>query len=239
MPQSFNQELMIPIQEVMSVNKTSDDKCQSTSRTDSPDDLERPETRYEQTQTQASMSTIGTCPLTTSNQQVPSKMESQGESSSLSSCEMRQIDKLLSSAPNRAAISIDALKIIQEKRGWVSDESLLLLSQYTHIPVSNLDSVATFYNLIFRQAVGEIVLHPCNGISCDLMGGQLVRDTIINQLHIQPGQTTADNRFTLIPLPCLGACDKAPVMIAAKQLYQQLAPHSTTQLINQLRGDKS
>ncbi|BAJ01612.1 NADH dehydrogenase I, E subunit [Shewanella violacea DSS12] len=156
----------------------------------------------------------------------------------LSPCEIKQLDKLLASAPYPAAVSIDALKVIQQQRGWVSDTSLSLLSAYIQVSVAELDSVATFYNLIFRQAVGEVVLHPCDGISCDLMGGVEVRAAISQKLHINPGETTPDNRFTLIPLPCLGACDKAPVMIASKHVYPHLTLNKIAQLIDELDGDK-
>ena len=160
------------------------------------------------------------------------------DSSQLSPCETQQLDKLLASAPYPAAVSIDALKVIQQQRGWVSDASLSLLSAYIHVSIADLDSVATFYNLIFRQAVGEIVLHPCDGISCDLMGGVEVRAAISQKLQINPGETTPDNRFTLIPLPCLGACDKAPVMIASKQVYPHLSVSKIAQLIDELEGHK-
>ena len=141
------------------------------------------------------------------------------ETVELSDVEKAQIDKLLVETPYISGASIDALKIIQNHRGWVSDASLLALSLYLNLPLADLDSVATFYNLIFRQPVGKVVLHPCDGISCDLMGGQRIRQCLHKQLNITNGQTTEDNQFTLIPLPCLGACDKAPVMIANKTLF--------------------
>jgi NADH-quinone oxidoreductase subunit E len=152
----------------------------------------------------------------------------------LSDVEKAQIDKILLETPHTSGASIDALKIIQSHRGWVSDASLVALSEYLTLPLSDLDSVATFYNLIFRQPVGKVVLHPCDGISCDLMGGKKIRQCLSKHLNISNGQTTQDNQFTLISLPCLGACDKAPVMIANQTLYELIQKESVPLILNTL-----
>lgn len=158
----------------------------------------------------------------------------EADSTRLSAEEQHGIDALISHSPQLAGITIDALKLIQAERGWVSDASLHALSLYTNIPVADLDSVATFYNLIFRQPVGTVVLHPCDGISCDLMGAEHIRQCLSQQLNINAGETTSDNHFTLIPLPCLGACDKAPVMIANKQLFENMTENEIPELIKAL-----
>lgn len=121
----------------------------------------------------------------------------------LSAEEKQQIDQALAHVPQAAGASIDALKIVQQHRGWVSDGALRALSDYMQVSVADLDAVATFYNLIFRLPVGNVVLHPCDGISCDLMGGAKIRACISKKLNIGNAQTTSDNQFTLIPLPCL------------------------------------
>ncbi|WP_057831549.1 NADH-quinone oxidoreductase subunit NuoE [Colwellia sp. TT2012] len=161
------------------------------------------------------------------------------ETVELSDVEKAQIDTLLLKTPYASGASIDALKIIQNHRGWVSDASLLALALYLNLPLADLDSVATFYNLIFRQPVGKVVLHPCDGISCDLMGGQKIRQCLNKQLKISNGQTTDDNQFTLIPLPCLGACDKAPVMIANETLFELIQAENLPLILNNLIEEKS
>lgn len=157
----------------------------------------------------------------------------------LSDVEKYSIDKLLEHTPYPSGITIDALKVLQKHRGWISNGCIAALAEYTHIPPADIDSVATFYNLIFRSPVGDITLHPCNGISCELMGSKSVQQCISNTLNIQPGETTDDHHFTLIPLPCLGACDKAPVMMANQHLYELLNDHAIAQVLNKLEGHKS
>jgi NADH-quinone oxidoreductase subunit E len=170
----------------------------------------------------------GTHPLITTNEVVQ-----------LSDSEKQQIDKALHHVPFASGASIDALKIVQQHRGWVSDSALKALSEHMGISTADLDGVATFYNLIFRQPVGKVVLHPCDGISCDLMGGKKVRGEISKKLAIGDAQTTDDNQFTLIPLPCLGACDKAPVMIAAEQLFENLSVDQLDNVLEHLTQHSS
>jgi len=151
----------------------------------------------------------------------------------LSAQEIDEIDHLLSHYPEAGGATIDALKIIQKYRGWVSDAALKALAEHTKIPLANLDSVATFYNQIFRKPVGDILVHPCNGVSCALMGYKAVHQTIKNELNISDGQTTADGKYTLISYPCLAACDKAPAMIVNGTLHEKVCPSQVKDILNQ------
>lgn len=140
----------------------------------------------------------------------------------LSTQEIQEIDKEISMVPQRKAACIEALKIVQQHRGWVSDESLHAVATYIDMSVDELDSVATFYNLIFRKPVGRNIILLCDSISCYVMEYQGLYDYLQKQLHIKFGETTADNRFTLLPNACLGACDHAPVMMVNNELYKDL-----------------
>ena len=68
--------------------------------------------------------------------------------------------------PNRQAAAIDALKIVQAERGWVSDQTLAVVARQLSISTAELDGIATFYNLIFREPVGERVILFCDSVSC-------------------------------------------------------------------------
>jgi len=156
------------------------------------------------------------------------------QSATLTHEEQRDLTALLAHCVQPQAIVIDALLVIQRYRGWISDQTLIAIAQFIAVTSAELDSVATFYNLIFRLPVAKIVLHPCNGMVCQLMGGVAVTDKISQCLGINPGQSDKDNLFTLIPLPCLGACDKAPVMIAAKQLFELIRPEHISAILIEL-----
>lgn len=121
--------------------------------------------------------------------------------------------------PTRQAVCIDAMKIVQEHRGWVSDEALRDIGELLELPVADLDGVATFYNLIFRKPVGRHVVRFCDSVSCWIMGCTGLRDHLQARLDLRPGETSADGRFTLLPSVCLGACDHAPVLMVDDDLH--------------------
>jgi len=136
--------------------------------------------------------------------------------------EIREIEDEARHYPARGAVSIDALQIIQRHRGWISDEALQDLAAYLHIDRADLDAVASFYNLIYRKPVGRHVIHVCDSISCWIMGYQRVREELKTRLAIDFGETTRDFRFTLLPIVCLGCCDRAPAMLIDGDLHTDL-----------------
>lgn len=111
------------------------------------------------------------------------------------------------------AACIDALKVVQKRHGWVPDGAIYAIGEVLGISASDVEGVATFYNLIFRQPVGRHVITVCDSISCFLTGYDELIAAIKKRLGIELGQTTPDNRFTLLPICCLGACDKGPVLM--------------------------
>ncbi|MEJ2089858.1 MAG: NADH-quinone oxidoreductase subunit NuoE [Gammaproteobacteria bacterium] len=134
------------------------------------------------------------------------------------------MDAEIADLPDRPSAAIEALRIVQEHRGWVSDESLNAIARHLNMAAAELDSVATFYNLIFRKPVGRHVIMVCDSISCFIMGCDKVRQRLSDELGIEPGETTEDGRFTLLPIVCLGACDKAPTMTIDEELFGQVDP---------------
>ena len=135
-----------------------------------------------------------------------------------------EIEHEISKFQHKHAAAPEALKIVQQYRGWVSDETLTDVADFLDMTVDELDAVATCYNLIFRKPVGRHVIFICDSVSCWVMGYDGIREHLTSRLGIDVGQTTTDGRFTLLPIACLGACDKAPAMIVDQQLYGNLNP---------------
>lgn len=140
----------------------------------------------------------------------------------LSEQEKIEIDEIAGHLFNRRAGSIEALKVVQKHRRWVSDDALRDLAQHLEMTPAELDSVATFYNLIFRKPVGEHVILVCDSISCRLTGEGRVMDYLRRKLNIEPGQTTDDGKFTLLPTSCLGHCEQGPAMMLDDQVLGDL-----------------
>ncbi|MCG3113169.1 MAG: NADH-quinone oxidoreductase subunit NuoE [Candidatus Manganitrophus sp. SB1] len=151
----------------------------------------------------------------------------------LSPEERREIEAELPLYPNKQAVCIDAMQIVQKHRGWVPDEAIQDVASLLDMAPDELDGIATFYNRIFRRPVGRHVLLLCDSVSCWVMGYERVREHLMERLGVGLGQTTADNRFTFLPNVCLGACDRAPVMMVNEDLHSDL----TTEKIDTLLED--
>ena len=137
--------------------------------------------------------------------------------------EIKEIQEEIKQYPQPSVACIDALKIIQQHRGWVSDESVKDIAQILNISNEEVDSVATFYSRIYRKPVGRNVILICDSVSCMIMGYISVYEFISKKLGISFGETTSDNRLTLLPISCLGDCDHAPAMMINDELYNKLS----------------
>ena len=141
----------------------------------------------------------------------------------MSTEEIKEIDEAIGTVPYKKAACIEALKAVQHHRKWISDESLKEVADYMEMTTEELDSVATFYNLIFRKPVGRHIILLCDSISCWVLGYESIRDHLTTRLGIKYGETTSDGRFTLLPNPCLGTCDCAPALMIDSDLYRNLS----------------
>lgn len=153
----------------------------------------------------------------------------------LSPEERSEIEAEFPHYPTREAVCIDAMKIVQKHRGWISDEVLGDIGELLGMSTTDLDGVATFYNLIFRQPVGRHVIYVCDSVSCWIMGSDRQCRHISERLGAGLGETTPDNRFTLLPIVCLGACDHAPVMMIDDDLHHDLDPAKIDRILEGYR----
>ena len=150
----------------------------------------------------------------------------------LTDAEKKEIEDELGKYAQKRAAGPEVLKIVQRRRGWISDETLAHVAAYLEMTEEELDSVATCYNLIFRRPVGRHILLLCDSVSCWVMYYETLFARLQDKLGITFGQTTADGRFTLIPSACLGACDKAPVMMIDDTLYTNLTTEALDDILN-------
>lgn len=149
----------------------------------------------------------------------------------LSTDEIRKINHEIALVPVRKAACIEALKIVQQHRGWISDDSLRAIAAHLEMSAEELDSVATFYNLIFRKPVGRNIILLCDSISCYVMGYREIYEKLQVLLNISFGETTPDARFTLLPNACLGSCDHAPVLMINEDTHRGLTTDKLEEIL--------
>jgi NADH-quinone oxidoreductase subunit E len=150
----------------------------------------------------------------------------------LSHEERREIDAELARYPTRQAASVDAMKIVQRHRGWVSDESLKDVASLLGMTADELDGVATFYNMIFRRPVGRHVILVCNSVTCWMLGADRLHAQTAIASGTRSGETSADGRFTLLPIVCLGACDHAPALMIDGDLHGDVDAERVDQMLS-------
>ncbi len=149
--------------------------------------------------------------------------------------ERQEIEAQLALYGDGRAASLEALKIVQRHHGWVSDEGIADIAQLLGLTLAELEGIATFYNLVFRRPVGRHVILVCDSVSCWMMGGTALREQIAQRLGVEPGGTTPDGQFTLLPIVCLGACDHAPVMMIDDDTHLDVDAANVERLLDQYR----
>lgn len=153
----------------------------------------------------------------------------------LTDIERHELEDALKHYPDKRSGTIDALLIVQRRRGWISDDSLLDIAQFLEMTSEDVDSVATFYNLIFRKPVGRHVAFLCDSISCWIRGCEEIREQLKKHYDIDLGQTTRDGRLTLLPIACLGHCERAPAMMIDQDVYGDVMPEKIERIVEKYR----
>jgi NADH-quinone oxidoreductase subunit E len=146
--------------------------------------------------------------------------------------EKQEITTELALVERKEAASIEALKVIQKHRGWVSNESIGDVASLLGMTPAELDAVATFFNFIYRKPVGRHVIAICDSMVCWSLGHDPLREQLGKKLGIGLGETTPDDRFTLLPAACLGACDRAPAMLVDEDLYGPVTPEMIDEILD-------
>ena len=142
----------------------------------------------------------------------------------LSDAERHEIEHHVAEYPTPRGACIEALKVVQRHRRWISDEAVHDVAEALGMSPDEVDGVATFYNLLFRQPVGRHVILLCDSVSCWIVGYEEVYAALREKLGIEFGETTGDDRFTLLPMACLGACDRAPVLMVDEDTHRDVTP---------------
>lgn len=108
--------------------------------------------------------------------------------------------------------------------GWLPKRGIYEAAEIVGVAAPDAEGVATFFNWFFREPVGRKIIVVCDSISCYLGGCDRNRGIIEQKLGIKTGQTTADGEYTLLPIVCLGNCDKAPCMMVGDDLHSNVTP---------------
>jgi NADH-quinone oxidoreductase subunit E len=135
--------------------------------------------------------------------------------------------------PRRMAVC-KALAAVQKKNGWVSDEQIQEVASLLQMTPAEVDSIATFYSMIYRQPVGRHVIRACDSVSCHIMGFRPIHDYLQKRLGISFGQTTDNRLITYLPCSCLGHCEQAPVIMVDDRIIGHITPEKIDTILEEL-----
>jgi len=139
-------------------------------------------------------------------------------------------------AEQRKSAILYALYLAQGQLGYLTGNAMRFVAQQIGCSTADVEDVVSYYTMFYTKPVGKRVLNVCRTLSCALLGAERVTEELSKKLGIAPGQTTPDGEFTLIEVECLGACDRAPVVMVNDDWHERLAPEQAGQFIDDLKA---
>ena len=136
----------------------------------------------------------------------------------------------------RKSAILYALYLAQGQQGYLTGNAMRFVAQQIGCSTADVEDVVSYYTMFYTKPVGKRVLNVCRTLSCALLGAERVTEELSRKLGIAPGQTTPDGEFTLIEVECLGACDRAPVVMVNDDWHERLAPEQAGQFVDDLKA---
>jgi NADH-quinone oxidoreductase E subunit len=127
---------------------------------------------------------------------------------------------------------IPLLMLVQRERGWIDNQGVNFLAKFLNLEVTDVWETATFYSMFNMRPVGRHHIQICKTLSCRIMGEPEITDHICSKLGIHPGETTADEKFTVTMVECLGSCGTAPMMQIGFDYHEDLTVEKVDQILD-------
>lgn len=166
-----------------------------------------------------------------------SRLESRSDGDILSDSARAEIDRWVAKYPadqKRSAV-LAALSVVQEENnGWLSQACLDAVADYLDMPAIAVYEVATFYSMYELQPVGRYKICVCNSISCMLRGSEQIMSYLEHKLDVGLDEVTADGKFSIKKVECLGACVGAPMFMIGHTYYEDLTPEKIDKILDEL-----
>lgn len=144
--------------------------------------------------------------------------------------------EIMEKYPKEQRYTLAILQDFQRKFNYIPREALNLLAEYLNTPLSRLYAMATFYKALSLTPKGDNIIKVCDGTACHIRSSMIVIDELEKLLHIKPGQTTADGRFSLETVNCLGSCAIAPVVVINEKYYGKVTPAALKEVMHSYGG---
>jgi NADH-quinone oxidoreductase subunit E len=146
-------------------------------------------------------------------------------------------DKYFPRYPNKRAVLLPALHLVQHEYNWLPSQAVAEVAEFLEIAPAEALDTASFYEEYWLRPKGKYLLQVCRSLTCELCQSGMLTETLSQTLSVEPGETTADGRYTLVELECLGACGGAPVLMVNERLYENVDVAQLTEILKTLPDD--
>ena len=145
-----------------------------------------------------------------------------------------EIDRHLAKYPVERSAILPLMFIVQRERGYLDPPGVQYLANRLQLRVTDIWEVATFYSMLQTKPIGKYHIQVCKTLSCKIMGEGKITEHVCGKLGIKPGETTADGKFTLSLVECLGSCGTAPMFQINFDYHENLTPKKVDQILDSL-----
>lgn len=145
-----------------------------------------------------------------------------------------KIEKILLKYPGKKPAVMPLLYLAQEQHGWVSVEVMREVASKLEMDEEEVLGVATFYTMFYKKPMGKYHLQVCTNVSCMLRGGYEILDAVKNKIGLVEGDVTADQKFSIEEVECMGSCGTAPMIAVNEDYFENLSIEETEKIIDSL-----
>ncbi|MGD2100280.1 MAG: NADH-quinone oxidoreductase subunit NuoE [Desulfobacterales bacterium] len=149
----------------------------------------------------------------------------------------KSLEEKIAHADHPRELVVDAMLALQDHYGYLSDEAVEQTAALMGMSALEVEELATFYTFIYREPVGRYVIHVCDSLICWMDGYESIQNYLCQKLDVEVGGTSADGLFTVLPVCCIGYCDRAPAMLINRKAYGPLTPEKIDQILEKLRSE--
>jgi len=166
------------------------------------------------------------------------QLEDEGPAFVYTAANRARFDEIVQRYPpdRRRSAVLPALYLAQHQQGYITANAIRHVAELLGITRADVEDVVSFYTMFYTKPVGKFVVQVCRTLSCALNGAERVTEELTAKLGITPGQTDASGTFTLVEVECLGACDRAPVVMVNDGWHECLKPEDASKLVDDLRA---
>lgn len=139
--------------------------------------------------------------------------------------------------PTKRAVTLPALHLVQHTYGWIPTQAIQEVAEFLELAPAEVLDTASFYEEYWLKPKGKYLIQVCRSLSCEICGSDKLTEHVKKKLNIEAGETTADKKFTLVELECLGSCGTAPAVLVNEVLHENLTVEKLDEVLSKLPED--